>query len=88
MVSCDKDFRTDWKILSRTYQTRTHLGLDGWDSLKPTDPACDDAAFAIIIENFDEDNSNLLELRRQKIEWCGDRIEIIPMHKTGLNLGM
>ena len=40
----------------------------------PGDPACDDAAFAIIIENFDEEKSYMLELRRQRIQGCCDRI--------------
>ena len=34
----------------------------------PGDPACDDAAFAIIFENFDEEKFKMLELRRQRIQ--------------------
>ena len=55
-------------------QQWTHLGLDGWNCLKPNEPSVDDAGLSLIIENFDSQPSYAFQrLRHHRINHCGDR---------------
>ena len=48
------------------------MGLDGRNCLKPNEPSVDDAGFAIIVENFDnQTTTNISAIRKQRIQTCG-----------------
>ena len=43
---------TRWELLLEYPKRWPDLGLDRWICLKPQDPDCDDAGYAIVVENF------------------------------------